>query len=237
MSKELTIWTVYHRDEQIEQYGLKETDTRKLYATHKPCPWTDKPFNELNPAWSELVAMLNIWWSHKRSQWIGINHYRRQFDPNHLPKRGECCCYARYDLRDTIIDHYGKCHHREDLETAISIIDKRCGGEGNPLSNYLMTSLTLLGNMCFVMQWTDFFNMCFLIFGLLTEIASALIHPVDGTPEEELRLWREKAVRDFGEKRADYQMRTISFIGERLVSAWIATNMKVIEIHAVNPYL
>ena len=50
-------------------------------------------------------------------------------------------------------------------------------------------------------------------------------------------MWREKAVRDFGEDKADYQMRTISFIGERLVSAWIATNMKVIEIHAVNPYL
>ena len=42
-------------------------------------------------------------------------------------------------------------------------------------------------------------------------------------------------IRDFGEERADYQMRTISFIGERLVSAWIATNMKVIQIHAVNP--
>ena len=31
--KPLTIWTVYHDDAQIAEYGLKETDTRKLYAT------------------------------------------------------------------------------------------------------------------------------------------------------------------------------------------------------------
>jgi hypothetical protein len=29
--KDLTIWTVYHRDEQVEQYGLQESETRRLY--------------------------------------------------------------------------------------------------------------------------------------------------------------------------------------------------------------
>ena len=107
---DLTIWTVYHRDEQIEQYGLKETETRKLYPTHKPCPWDSQSFNELNPAWSELVAMMNICFVRKLSKWIGVNHYRRQFEPKLLPELGECCCYAQYDLGDTILDHYGKCH-------------------------------------------------------------------------------------------------------------------------------
>ena len=234
MKEDLTIWTVYHRDEQIEQYGLKETDIRKLYATHKPCPWSEREFNALNPAWSELVAMLTIWFNHERSEWIGINHYRRQFEPDVLPKVGECCCYAQYDLHDTILDHYGKCHHREDLEVAMNIIDKRCG-EGNRFCEYLKTSTTLLGNMCFVMRWEDFYKMCFFVFGLLAEIRETLIPVIEGTVEEKLRYWREKAVRDFGEERADYQMRTISFIGERMVSAWIATNMRVIQIAKVNP--
>lgn len=235
MKQDLTIWTVYHRDEQVEQYGLQETDTRKLYAAHKPCPWTDRPFNELNPAWSELVAMLSIWYCNQRSEWIGINHYRRQFEPERLPEVGECCCYAKYDLGDTILDHYGKCHHREDLETAIAVIDYRCG-ESNPYSEYLRTSRTLLGNICLVMRWEEFCDMCDWLFPILNHVKTSLIgstHYFD----EELKLCREKAVRDFGEELADYQMRTISFIGERLVSAWIATNMKVIEIHAVNPYL
>lgn len=237
MSKELTIWTVYHRDEQIEQYGLQESDTRKLYAVHKPCPWTDKPFNELNPAWSELVAMLSIWYCNQRSEWIGINHYRRQFEPERLPKVGECCCYAQYDLHDTILNHYEKCHHREDLEVAIEVLNKK-HGEGNQYSQYLTNSCTMLGNMCFVMRWDNYFEMCYWLFENLAHIAERLI-TLTGKPSayDELMMWREKAVRDFGEVRADYQMRTISFIGERLVSAWIATNMKVIEIHAVNPYL
>ena len=232
---DLTIWTVYHRDEQIAEYGLKETDTRKLYAVHKPCPWTDKPFNELNPAWSELVSMLSIWYCNQQSKWIGINHYCRQFEPERLPKVGECCCYAQYDLHDTILNHYGKCHNRKDLEVAIDVLNKK-HGDGNQYSQYLTNSCTLLGNMCFVMRWDDYFEMCHWLFELLAEIGETLIPVIEGTVEEELRLWREKAVRDFGEKKADYQMRTISFIGERLVSAWIATNLKVIEIHAVNPY-
>lgn len=234
MRRDFTIWTVYHKDEQIEQYGLKETDTRKLYPTHKPCPWTDNPFNELNPAWSELVAMLSIWYCNQRSEWIDINHYRRQFDPERLPKVGECCCYAQYDLGDTILDHYGKCHNRKDLEVAIKRLDK-IHGEGNQYSRYLRTSRTLLGNMCFVMRWEDFSNMCHWLFEHLGHIGDKLITLTTGTAEDELQQWRDKAVRDFGEERADYQMRTISFIGERLVSAWIATNMKVIQIHAVNP--
>ena len=231
MNKELTIWTVYHRDEQIAEYGLKETETRKLYGTHLDD--MGRGINRLNPAWSELVAIYYIWRNNLKSECIGINHYRRQFEPERLPNIGECCCYARYDMGDTILNHYGKCHHREDLQAAIDVLDYYCEVD-NPYSRYLKTSTTLLGNMCFVMRWNDFCDMCNWLFPILNSIGTTLI----GTThyfENELLMWREKAVRDFGEERADYQMRTISFIGERLVSAWIATNMKVIQISAVNP--
>ena len=231
MRRDFTIWTVYHKDEQIEQYGLKETETRKLYGTHLDD--MGRGINRLNPAWSELVVMYYIWRNSIASVHIGINHYRRQFEPERLPKVGECCCYAQYDLHDTILDHYGKCHHREDMEAAIAAVDLRCG-VGNPYSEYLRSSTTLLGNMCFVMCWTDFCDMCEWLFPLLNQIKASLIGPTHYF-DNELELWREKAVRDFGEEKADYQMRTISFIGERLVSAWIATNLKVIQISAVNP--
>ena len=232
MSKELTIWTVYHRDEQVEQYGLQETETRKLYGTHLDDG--GKGINVLNPAWSELTALYYIWRNNIQSDCVGINHYRRQFMPQQLPNEGECCCFARYDLRDTILFHYEKCHHREDMETAIDVLNYH-HGEENTYSRYLIMSTSLFGNICFVMRWQDFTDMCEWLFPVLNHIKTSLIgstHYFD----EELRLWREKAVRDFGEDKADYQMRTISFIGERLVSAWIATNLKVIEIHAVNPY-
>ena len=231
MSKELTIWTVYHRDEQIEQYGLKGTDTRKLYGTHLDD--MGRGINRLNPAWSELVAMYYIWRNSIASIHIGINHYRRQFEPERLPKVGECCCYAQYDLHDTILNHYEKCHHREDLEATIAEVDKR-HGEGNQYSEYLKNSCTLLGNMCFVMRWEDYCDMCDWLFPILDAVKIRLIGNVHYF-EKELLAWYDKAVRDFGEDRADYQMRTISFIGERLVSAWIATNLKVIQISAVNP--
>lgn len=233
MSKKLTIWTVYHRDEQVEQYGLQENETRRLYGTHLDD--MGRGINRLNPAWSELVALYYIWSNSIFSDYVGINHYRRQYTPERLPEQGECSCYAKYDLGDTILNHYAKCHHREDLQAAIDVLDYHHGAD-NAYSEYLKISTTLMGNMCFVMWWGDFCDMCDWLFLILNHIKTSLIgstHYFD----EELKLWREKAVRDFGEERADYQMRTISFIGERLVSAWIATNMKVIEIHAVNPYL
>lgn len=231
MRRDFTIWTVYHKDEQVEEYGLKETDTRKLFGTHLDD--MGRGINRLNPAWSELAAMYYIWRNSIASIHIGINHYRRQFKPDVLPKVGECCCYAQYDLHDTILNHYEKCHKREDLEVAIDVLDKR-HGEGNQYSEYLRNSCTLLGNMCFVMRWEDYCDMCDWLFPILDAVRIRLIGNIHYF-EKELLAWREKAVRDFGEERADYQMRTISFIGERLVSAWIATNMKVIEIHAVNP--
>ena len=101
-------------------------------------------------------------------------------------------------------------------------------------SYHLKTHTTLLGNMCFVMTWYDFNDMCEWLFPTLFDVQDLLIGKTY-SDSIRLKLWREKAVRDFGEDRADYQMRTISFIGERLVSAWIATNMKVIQISAVNP--
>ena len=229
--KDLTIWTVYHRDEQVEQYGLQESETRRLYNVQED-DGIDR-FNDLNPAWSELVAIYNLWRMSVASTYIGINHYRRQFEPTRLPKQGECCCYAQYDLHDTILNHYEKCHRREDLEVAIDVLKKK-HGEGNQYSQYLTNSCTLLGNMCFVMWWGDFCDMCDWLFPILFDVQDLLIGKTF-SDRIRLKLWREKAVRDFGEERADYQMRTISFIGERLVSAWIATNMKVIEIHAVNP--
>lgn len=234
MMNDLKIWTVYHRDELVEEYGLQETRTRKLYGTHLDD--MGRGINRLHPAWSELVALYYIWSNNVSSDYIGINHYRRQFEPTRLPERGECCCYALYHLGDTIISHYAKCHHRQDLEEAINVINYHYCGDDNPYTKYLITSTTLLGNICFVMQWQDFCDMCEWLFPLLNHIKTCLIgstHYFD----EELRLWREKAVRDFGATKADYQMRTISFIGERLISAWIATNLTVIQIHRVNPKL
>ena len=231
MKEDLTIWTVYHKDGLLVEYPIQNPDTHKYYAAHGDD--RGEGINKLNPAWSELVALYYLCRHQIVSEYVGINHYRRQFDPDPLPKHGECCCYAQYNLHDTILDHYGKCHKREDMQLVIDYLDEFYG-QGNKYSEYLKTSRTLLGNICFVMRWREFTDMCEWLFGKLFTIQERMIGK-SYYHQELLDRWRDKAVRDFSEDRADYQMRTISFFGERLVSAWIATNMRVIQIAKVNP--
>ena len=53
---------------------------------------------------------------------------------------------------------------------------------------------------------------------MLKKIRRRLIGDPDNQ-ENELKRWRDYAVKHFGEEHADYQMRCISFSGERLISA------------------
>ena len=79
-----------------------------------------------------------------------------------------------------------------------------------------------------MMTTKDYDHMVEWLFPLLKKIRCRLI----GDPEshkDELKRWRDYAVKHFGEENADYQMRCISFIGERLISAWIMENLTIIE--------
>ena len=79
-----------------------------------------------------------------------------------------------------------------------------------------------------MMTTKDYDRMVEWLFPLLKKIRRRLIGDPD-TQEDELKRWRDYAVKHFGEEHADYQMRCISFIGERLISAWIMKNLTIIE--------
>ena len=108
---------------------------------------------------------------------------------------------------------------------------------GDRYASNILYGHQLVGNCCFVMTTKDYNRMVVWLFPLLKKIRRRLIGAPE-TQEDELRLWREYAVRVFGEENADYQMRCISFIAERLISAWIMENLIIIQIEhkeSVNP--
>ena len=213
--KPLTIWTVYHDDAQIAEYGLKETDTD-----------ADHEVNVLNPAWSELTAMFWIWWNTTDTQCIGINHYRRQFEPKRLPNEGEVCIYQMYDWgKETVAEQFARHHGKEALDVMINCLNQH-GCER--YADNILYGHQLVGNCCFVMTTKDYDRMVEWLFPLLKKIRRRLIGDPDNQ-ENELKRWRDYAVKHFGEEHADYQMRCISFIGERLISAWIMKNLTIIE--------
>lgn len=231
--KPLTIWTVYHKDGQLDEYPIMNLDTHGYFAAN------DKAFgnsiNELNPAWSELVAIYYIWINQIASWCVGINHYRRQFDPKTLPSESEACVYKQYDWgRETVAEQFARHHGKEALYVTLAALARH---KGDRYIRNLTENHILIGNCCFVMAWSDFQNMCSWLFPLLEEIRDALI----GKPKnhkDELKRWRDYALKHFGEENADYQMRCISFIGERLISAWIMENLNIIQIEhkaSVNP--
>lgn len=224
--KPLTIWTVYHDDKQIAEYGLKETDTRKLYANHH----TDAghEVNVLNPAWSELTAMFWIWWNTTDTRCIGINHYRRQFDPKRLPNNGEVCIYQLDNWgSETVAQQFARHHGQMALDIMIKCLREHDDNGERYASNILNAHL-LVRSCCFVMTTQDYDRMVEWLFPLLKKIRRRLIGDPD-TQEDELKRWRDYAVKHFGEEHADYHMRCISFIGERLISAWIMENLTIIE--------
>lgn len=210
------IWITYHKDGQVAQYGLYDDDTRKLFATHHDIE--GKNINGLNPVYSEMVTMYYVWKNNQKSTYVGFEHYRRHFDVSRLPEKGECQVYAvrNFGLQ-TVYEQYAQWHSAKDMDIMLSILDENYG-EGNDYSKYIRESHTLITNNCFLMKWTDFTKMCKFLFPLLEWFAEKCgCETVDD--------WREKAVKDFGLNRTEYQMRSVSFLAERLIAAWIASNL------------
>lgn len=213
------IWVTYHKDELVGKYRLHEDEHHTLFATHKDIE--GKNINHMNPVYSEMVTMWYVWKNGKKSDYVGFEHYRRHLNVRTLPKKGECQIFRALNFgSQTIYEQYAKCHNVKDMDTMISILDKKYG-ELNPYSVHITTSHILIANCCFLMRWTDFRKMCEFLFPLLDEFAAAC-----GISNTNVDEWKKKASADFGNNRVDYQTRVLSFLAERLISAWISINMK-----------
>lgn len=212
-----TIWTTYHRDELVEEYGLAEDATHRLFATHHTPEGENVNF--LNPCWSELTTMFYVWKNQIKSDVVGFEHYRRRLHVRRTPKRGECQVFTTMRFGHSVADQYVRCHLREDMDKAVAILNKRFGRD-NMYSLYLRHSLTLIPNCCFLMRWPDFMDLCAWLFPILDEFAKAV------GCERDVERWRARYVQAFGKDKATYQMRAPGFLAERLISAWIWCHLK-----------
>ena len=58
--KDLTIWCTYHKDEQIQQFGLLEDDVMRLFKGNDT-GIEGENINHLNPFYSEIVTLYYVW--------------------------------------------------------------------------------------------------------------------------------------------------------------------------------
>ena len=213
------IWVTYHRDELIASHSLYEDEHHTLFATHKEVD--RKNINHMNPVYSEMVTMWYVWKNSRKSDYVGFEHYRRHLNIHAMPKKGECQVFRALDFRkQTVYEQYAQCHNAKDMDLMLSLLENRHGAD-NGYVRHIRNSHVLIANCCFLMRWADFKKMCEYLFPLLEDFASAC-----GISNTNVEEWRRKAEKDFGGYRTDYQARVLSFLAERLISAWIATHMK-----------
>jgi hypothetical protein len=129
--------------------------------------------------------------------------------------------------KETVAEQFLRHHGKEALDVMIDCVGNY-DDKGERYADNILYGHQLVGNCCFVMTTKDYDRMVEWLFPLLKKIRRRLIGDPD-TQEDELKRWRDYAVKHFGEEQADYQMRCISFIGERLISAWIMENLTIIE--------
>lgn len=217
--KDYKIYVTYHRDELVSQYNLHEDEHHVLFASHKNIKGLN--INQMNPVYSEMVTMWYIWKNNIESDYVGFEHYRRHLTIHSLPKKGECQIFRARDFCTlTIYEQYARCHNIKDMDMMLKVLENRYG-KNNPYSMHLTEGHVMIANCCFLMQWDDFQELCEYLFPLLDDFATN--YSISNTNVEE---WHKKAEKDFGENHTDYQTRIVSFLAERLISAWISTHLK-----------
>lgn len=214
------IWITYHKDELVNEYGLKEDKNHRLFAVHKPIEGDN--INHLNPIYSEIVTLYYVWKNQVKSDYVGFHHYRRQFNVSRMPNDNECQVYRAKLKKLTIYDQYAKHHNACDMDCIIDILREKYGWN-NPYGMRIKHDNILLTCNCFFMSWENFNKLCEFLFPILFEFA----HRVGC--DDNIDAWREKEINDFGGDNMEgvaYQMRIQGFLAERLVSVWIAEHLK-----------
>lgn len=205
----LTIYVTYHQDSQVNDYHLNTLTTPfKLYNVN------DTPqcinINHLNFTFSEMVTMYYVYKNNIYTPYIGFNHYRRIFKTIKLPDQQSCQIYKIYHFN--IYRQYVNSHNQQDIDIALSILDNIYGTD-NPYSKHIRHDNTLIGNCCFIMTWDNFTKLCDFLFPILFKFDEQI----------QCNLDKNNYIKRY--KGDTYQARTVSFIAERLISAYITTHL------------
>lgn len=210
MDNNLTIYVTYHQDSQVKQYHLDSLTTPFTLFNVNDTPQGIN-INPLNFTFSEMVTMYYVYKNNLYTPYIGFNHYRRIFKTIKLPDNDSCQILRTYDFN--IYTQYQTAHNKQDIDTTLSILDDMFGKD-NPYSMHIKTGTTLIGNCCFIMTWDNFIKLCDFMFPILFKLDEIF----------NTQLNKEKYLARYNNDT--YQARVISFIAERLISAYISTHLK-----------
>lgn len=222
LMKDLTIWITYHDDKQIEEFGLKEDEIFRLFKGNGLAVEGEN-INYLNKFYSEMTTMYWVWKNRIRSKVIGFCHYRRIFTHIMDVKPGTCQVLQIADMGETVNQYYKIFHNYNDLYDIIEILDKIFGKE-NEYSNYLLESTIFIPYCSFIMCYEDFEKLCKFLFHILFDFDKK--NNLNMNPEN----YRRKAEKDFRYDNVDYQQRAISFLAERVISAYLVNHMELLSV-------
>ena len=170
-------WKSYYKNEQINEYNLKNTYCINLFNTNDINMEGDNQINYLNPYLGELPMMYYIWKNDLKSDYIVISQYRRDItyiDYKELDK-GKIQLICQWDennnvkLKDRILqyrDPSGKIKEIlwEYLKEHFSLSDKKIKSIQNKKSYRCMAVLV------WAMNWETYCKLCELIFGFLDKL-------------------------------------------------------------------
>ena len=219
-------YITYFDDAQIDEYGLKEDDNTILFKGNDTS-YSGKSINNLNTFYCELCTMYYIWKNNLKSDYIVLKQYRRPFEWENkyeLPKEGEIICYKPVILEKTTISiQYFACHGIKRTNCLIDSIKDIFGEKSDELM-YFSRGKELYTNNTFVINWCDFVKMCEFVFKVTDDIDKRL--NLNYNYQKYMLNAREYTE----DMRYDYQTHWMAYIGERLVSCYIATKMKPLTI-------
>ena len=170
-------WKSYYKNEQINEYNLKNTYCINLFITYDINMEGDNQINYLNPYLGELPMMYYIWKNDLKSDYIVISQYRRDItyiDYKELDK-GKIQLICQWDennnvkLKDRILqyrDPSGRIKEIlwEYLKEHFSLSDKKIKSIQNKKSYRCMAVLV------WAMNWETYCKLCELIFGFLDKL-------------------------------------------------------------------
>lgn len=219
-------YITYFDDNQINEYNLKSGDDVILFKGNDES-YSGKSINNLNVFYCELCTMYYVWKNNLRSDYVVLKQYRRPFDweeYGRLPEDGEVICYDSITLPiGTIMYQYAVCHGKERAYNVLSVLQNLFGDDSDEV-RYFRNGRIMYTNNTMVISWNDFCKMCEFIFKV-TDAIDKFYNL--GYNYDNYMLNSKKYTED---GRYDYQMHWMAYIGERLVSYYIATKMKPLSI-------
>ena len=219
-------YITYFDDNQIEEYNLKEDDNTILFKGNDTL-YSGESINNLNTFYCELCTMYYVWKNNLKSDYVVFEQYRRPFDfesAGKLPEEGEAICYEPLDIYGSpVIYHYSMYHGKRRAYDLLRIMIDLYG-QNSDYVKYLQRGKILYTNNTFAMRWDDFCDLCEFVFRTTESIDK--FYKLKHNYQKYLTNSREYTEDD----RFDYQTHWMAYIGERLVSCYIATKMKPITI-------